>query len=231
MHLQHLLGSLVAATASASPAQPKCPPFPSSAVEFSAGFQQPIPPLIQSEFNTSFVQHKWNQELSHITAGHIVNSPTRKLVRVDEAYEGGLASSLFNYANVTDGGLVDNTLTTFGGASPDQITVWRGFVNSNFPLFSADLLAQTGAVFGGLVARDLIRGQVASVGPSTAQPLQLLTMLACQWNILYQGVIPVTVYVDACNVVAGYDYFSPDLRTRVINLFFNTRVANASLSL
>jgi hypothetical protein len=178
MHLQYLLVSLGAAAASATPAQAKCPPFPASVAEFSAGFQQPSPPLIQSEFNTSFVQHKWNQELSHITAGYIVNSPTRKLVRVDEAYDGGLASSLFNYANVTDGGLVDNTLTTYGGASPDQITVWRGFVNSNFPLFSADLLAQSGAVFGGLMARELIRGQVASVGPSsTAQPLRLLTTL------------------------------------------------------
>lgn len=32
---------------------------PPSVVEFSAGFQQPIPPRIHSEFETSFIQHKW----------------------------------------------------------------------------------------------------------------------------------------------------------------------------
>jgi len=49
-----------------------------------------------------------------------------------------------------------------------------------------------------------------------------------QWNILYQGVIPVTVYVDACNVVVGYDYFSSNLRTKVVNLFFNTKIGSGS---
>jgi len=46
-----------------------------------------------------------------------------------------------------------------------------------------------------------------------------------QWNILYLGgTIPVTAYFDACNVVVvGYDYLSPNLRTRVVNVFFNTR--------
>jgi hypothetical protein len=46
-----------------------------------------------------------------------------------------------------------------------------------------------------------------------------------QWSILYLGVIPVTVFVDSKNVVAGYDYFSPNLRTRVVTLYFNTILA------
>lgn len=38
---------------------------------------------------------------------------------------------------------------------------------------------------------------------------------------MYQGAIPVTVYVSNCNVMVGYDYFSPELRTRVITEYFN----------
>ncbi|KAK5654560.1 hypothetical protein OQA88_7189 [Cercophora sp. LCS_1] len=204
MLLQHLLGTLVVATAGPSATQ-KCPPFPTSLVEFSSGFHQPPPPLIKPEFNTSFIQHKWNQDVSRITAGYMTNSPSSSTVRVDEAYKGGLASSLFNYANVTDDGLVDNTLTTF--VPPDSVTVWRGYVSSNFPLFSADFLVSADAVFAGLATRDLVPGKVAL------------------WNIMYQGVIPVTICVDACGVVVGYDYFTPGLRTRVVNLFFNTQIA------
>lgn len=44
---------------------------------------------------------------------------------------------------------------------------------------------------------------------------------------MYQGVIPVTVYLNSCNVIVGYDYFSPNRRTRVITTFFNTRVGTA----
>ena len=40
---------------------------------------------------------------------------------------------------------------------------------------------------------------------------------------MYQGVIPVTVFVDGCGVVVGYDYFSGGLRTRVITEFFNIK--------
>ncbi|CAM1507636.1 Fc.00g072770.m01.CDS01 [Cosmosporella sp. VM-42] len=182
-----------------------CPKFPSSIVEFSAGFKQPEPPLIKSEFKTNFVQHKWNQNLSHITTGYINNSPSQGFVRADEASNGSLASSLFNYANVTKEGLVDNTLTTYNPSSskPD---VWRGYVNSNFPIFGEDILIQAGAVFVGLDRRNFIEGQVTA------------------WSLMYQGVIPVTVYVNNCNVLVGYDYFAPGLRTRAITEFFNIQV-------
>lgn len=39
---------------------PKCAPFPSSMIEYSSGFKQPKPPLVQPEFTTNFVQHKWS---------------------------------------------------------------------------------------------------------------------------------------------------------------------------
>lgn len=55
-----LLGaSLAAATATVANNTSACPPFPSSMVEFSAGFTQPLPPLLKPDFKTSFVQHKW----------------------------------------------------------------------------------------------------------------------------------------------------------------------------
>jgi hypothetical protein len=45
-----------------------------------------------------------------------------------------------------------------------------------------------------------------------------------QWSILYQNAIPVSVFVNACDTVVGYDYFSPGLRTRVVTEFFNILV-------
>lgn len=42
---------------------------------------------------------------------------------------------------------------------------------------------------------------------------------------MYQNAIPVTVYVDNCNVVVGYDFFSPYERTYVITMYFNTQTA------
>lgn len=38
---------------------------------------------------------------------------------------------------------------------------------------------------------------------------------------MYQGAIPVTVYVSNCDLMVGYDYFSAGLRTRVITEYFN----------
>ncbi|KAH7165165.1 hypothetical protein EDB81DRAFT_917131 [Dactylonectria macrodidyma] len=200
-YLSLLLTTLASATTVAS----SCRPFPSSMNAFSADFQQPEPPRVKSEFETSFVQHKWNQNLSHITTGYIINSPAQGVVRADEAFNGMLASSLFRYSNVTQDGLVDNVLTTYNPNSTKP-EVWRGYVNSNFPLFGQDLLIQAGAVFSGLVRRQFVPGQVAA------------------WSLLYQGAIPVTVFVDSCGTVVGYDYFSLGLRTRVVTEFFNIRL-------
>lgn len=106
-----------------------------------------------------------NTNMSHITSGYMYFSPSQGLVRVDEAYDGILATSVFNYANTTTDGLVDNTITTFSGnyTSPN---VWTGYVISNYPLFTGDFLINEGAVFGGLVKRNFVQGQVASVSTS-----------------------------------------------------------------
>lgn len=103
-----------------------------------------------------------NANLSHITTGFIENSPSQGFVRVDEAFEGQLASSYFDYSNVTETGLVDNTLTTYDHKSTTP-SVWRGYVNSNFPIFQKDILVEAGAVYTGLVTRDFIPTPVAAV--------------------------------------------------------------------
>ena len=91
-----------------------------------------------------------------------MNSPSKNLVRVDQAYDGFLGSSLFDYANVTKDGLVDNILTTYSYNS-SKPEIWRGYVDSDFPLFPRDLLVQDKAVFGNLATRTFIEGQVAAV--------------------------------------------------------------------
>ncbi|KAH8896732.1 hypothetical protein GQ53DRAFT_818998 [Thozetella sp. PMI_491] len=178
-------------------------PFPPTMIEFSSQFQQPLPPVVKTEFNASFIQHKWNQHLSHITAGYLYHSPTRKEIRVDQAYSGTLGSSMFNFNNVTEGGLVDNTLISFTDTCCTSPQIWRGYVNSDFPLIMPDVLINAEAVFVGLARRDLTKGEVAA------------------WSILYQGLIPATVFVDPTGVIVGYDYFFPVDRTRVVTEFFN----------
>lgn len=84
-------------------------------------------------------------------------------MRVEEAYDGKLASSFFDYANVTEGGLVDNTLTEYDGNSRKPAAVFRGYVNSNYPIFLNSILADSDAVFGGLVERRFSNNRVAAV--------------------------------------------------------------------
>jgi len=111
-----------------------------------------------------------NQNLSHITAGYITNSPSLNIVLADEASDSGLASSLFNYANTTQDGLVDNTMSTYSSSS-SNVEIWRGYVNSGFPLFGRDFLVTNDAIFGGLVKRRFNEGNVASVSsPKGSMP-------------------------------------------------------------
>ncbi|KAL3462666.1 O-methyltransferase-domain-containing protein [Aspergillus heterothallicus] len=137
------------------------------------------------------------------------NHRSHGLVRVDETYKGDLETSIFDYTNTTAEGLVDNTLTSFG-AYPEQPIVWRDYVQSNYPLFTEDFLIANEAVFGGLVTQAHVQG------------------LAASWNLMYAS-IPVTVFVDSCGVMVGYDYFSPGLRARVITEFFNTDVGTVEV--
>lgn len=122
---------------------------------------------------------------------------------------------------------MDNTLTTFDHKS-NEPTVWKGFVNSNFPLFPEDILVKNEAVFGGLVRRQFNEDFVAAVSSLFRVQLKFRHSTEAknkyqQWNIMYQEVIPVTVYVSNCNVMVGYDYFYPGLRTRVITEYFNIK--------
>ncbi|KAI6778473.1 uncharacterized protein J7T54_000368 [Emericellopsis cladophorae] len=130
---------------------------------------------------------------------------TRKTRRL--RYDGTLVSSVFNYANVTDEGLVDNTVTTLAGDST-TIDIWRDFIKPNFSIFPEDVLFQSGAVYSGLVDRKFLTYPVAA------------------WSIMYQGVILTTVYVENTGMLVGDDYFSPALRTSVITDFLNTKATD-----
>ncbi|KAI9677498.1 MAG: hypothetical protein M1817_006452 [Caeruleum heppii] len=185
----------------------KSDPSDDSTAPFSSSFKQPLPPALAAEFTASWVQHKWDENLSNIAAGHLYNSPSQRLVRVDETFTEHLGSSLFDYNNVSaETGLVDNRQWTVSPSVGSEPACFRGFVNPAFPLFERDLLRVGNAVFGGVRRDEFTAGEVV------------------EWNILYQGVIPVTVLVDGDGddaVVVGYDLFSPNLRTRVITRFFN----------
>jgi hypothetical protein len=133
-----------------------------------------------------------NAELSHITAGYIENSPSKSFVRVDEAYDGELATSYFNYANVTKSGLVDNTLTTYDHKHTKP-NVWRGYVNSNFPIFGQDILVKAEAVYQGLVKRDFIPSPVAAVSITMVRNTTLPSLTADL----------VEHYVSRCNTCNG----------------------------
>ncbi|KAJ6134205.1 hypothetical protein N7523_000527 [Penicillium sp. IBT 18751x] len=235
MHfLPLLLAIFVTSSSAAAMKEASCAPFPSSWIEYSSGFQEPPAPLLQDQYTANFIQHKWNQNLSHITAGYITNSPSRGIVLVDEASDSGLASSLFDYANTTQDGLVDNTLSTYSSSNVD---VWRGYVNSAFPLFARDFLVTSQAIFGGLVKRRFHEGHVASVSPLawllaipkiSKQTRRRAALTKSQWNIMYQGAIPVTVYVNNCNVVVGYDFFATGERTKAITEYFNIKANGSS---
>ncbi|EED18048.1 conserved hypothetical protein [Talaromyces stipitatus ATCC 10500] len=208
MKVIHILSYLSAMLVATAAAKKSCAPFPDSMEIFTSGFEEPAPPLVKSSYNTSFLQHKWNANLSHITSGYIYNLPKQNLVISNEAYDGNLAASTFNYANISKDGLVDNTIIYIPIDGNDTNSEsYRGYVNPGFPLIKDDFLVSNGASYGGLVRRELLPDKVAS------------------WKIMYQGSIPVTVYVDSCDVVVGYDFFSPYLRTYVITMYFNTQTA------
>lgn len=103
-----------------------------------------------------------DQDLSHITAGYLYNSPSQKKVRADEAYQLNLASSLFDFANTTSDGLVSNTLSTWSPSVATERQTFSGYVNPIFPLFESNTLVTSAAVFSGLVERPM-HGKVAAV--------------------------------------------------------------------
>ena len=137
-----------------------------------------------------------------------------------------IASSIFDYTNISSEGLVSNILYSYSPSIASKPTIFSDYVNSNFPLFTEDVLKSNGAVFTGLTTRDKI-GKVSSVSHllhSFSGFCGVSANSLVKWSIMYQNVIPVTIFLDGCNTVVGYDYFSPGLRTRVVTEYFNIQV-------
>lgn len=108
-------------------------------------------------------------EVTNIAAGYMVNSPSQGIVSIQITSKIGLESSKFDYANVTNEGLVDNTVTTYDVNSESNSTVWRDYVNSNFPIFGQTILIDNSAVYAGLAQRRITEGLVAAVRPPFPQ--------------------------------------------------------------
>ena len=73
-----------------------------------------------------------------------------------------IASSLFDYNNVSSYGLVSNIVYSLTPSVLSKPTIFNDFVNPSFPLFTKDILQTNNGVFSGLVDRPM-SGQVASV--------------------------------------------------------------------
>lgn len=102
-----------------------------------------------------------NVNVSHITSGFMYNSPANSKVRVDESFDLNIGTSVFDFKN-TSHGLVSNTLITYSPSLAAKPAVFQDYVNSDFPLFTADILQTGQAVFTGMVEREY-NGMVASV--------------------------------------------------------------------
>ena len=102
-----------------------------------------------------------NANLSHIASGFIYSSPSQQKVRVDEAYDSALGSSLFDYTNITQEG-VANRQWLLDPAITSPPSLFQGYVTPAFPLIARDLLVTSGAVFGGVV-NDPYVGEVSTV--------------------------------------------------------------------
>jgi hypothetical protein len=86
-----------------------------------------------------------------------------------------IASSIFDYTNMSADGLVSNILYTFTPTLASPPSIFSDYVNPAFPIFTPDILANNSAVFTGLTHRDK-NGQVASVSSLCVDmPWPLLT--------------------------------------------------------
>ncbi len=124
------------------------------------------------------------------------------MVRVDEAYDMNIGSSLFDYNNQSAKG-VSNVVWLLSPPINSQPTFFSGYVqNPGFPLLQSDLLVQSSAVYAGV-----------SVDPDFGS--------LDTWNFLFGGSIPVSAFVDGNGVVHGYNFWDPNQRTYVITRLFN----------
>lgn len=168
-----------------------------------------------------------DNNVSHITSGYWYNSATQGKVRVDEAYDGEFASSLFDYTDVTTDGRVLNKLRHVGPSVGSPPTCFVDHVeNAGFPLVTTDILKSNNAVFGGVV-NDPVVGFTQSVSfalRSRNLVLLIADSMSPQWNFLYANSISVIAYLDRDNLLIGYDFWGAERRTKVLTRFFNTAV-------
>ncbi|MCJ1244324.1 hypothetical protein MMC30_001522 [Trapelia coarctata] len=190
---------------------------PSSQTLFSSTFQQPEPPVVNAEFKAHYKQHAYSPDFSHIASGTVYHSSHNNKVRVDATYSSSLVSSLFDYNNNSPSsdsagrgiGMVWNTMYSLEPNVAARPKVWKGYVRPAFPLFEKEELVKGGAVFGGFVSMEDRYGDGGK---------------AASWNIMYQDIAPVTVYVDTNDTVVGYDFFDPSMRGGIVTRYFNIDV-------
>ena len=79
---------------------------------FASDFSAPQPPAaLLVDYQATYVQHKWDATgITHIGAGTIYASTTAGKLRMDVAYEGNLASSLFDYSRANADGSIPNMM-------------------------------------------------------------------------------------------------------------------------
>ncbi|RGP72921.1 hypothetical protein FLONG3_6559 [Fusarium longipes] len=146
--------------------------------------------------------------MSSISAGFIHNLPSKGLILADQVIDGTLTSSVFDYKNTTFDDNVDHNMTVFQRVS-DKPKSWRGYDVVSFPILTKKMLINGDAVFIGQVTRDFAGRGVG-------------------WMIMDQGKNPLTVYLNPCNGVIGYDYFLRGEKTRVVTEFFNTNITTVN---
>ncbi|KAJ9608254.1 hypothetical protein H2200_007242 [Cladophialophora chaetospira] len=185
-------------------------PYPPSYAAFTSTFKEPAIPQVVTNFKSHLIQHKWDENVSHIVTGYMYNSATHGLVRVDEVLDGALGSSLFDYRNASDGSAL-NKQWLVGPSVGSKPTCFSERVSMpGFPLVTAGILQTNGATFGGVV-QDQWVGYAQS------------------WDLLYGGAISVTIYLDVKNVLLGFDFFGPGRRTKVITRFFNIMIGEIDI--
>jgi len=109
-----------------------------------------------------------DSNVSHIASGFIYNSPSQGKVRVDEAFDSTFASSLFDYTNITQGG-VANRLWSLSPAITSPPQCFKNYVNPAFPLVTEDLLVANKAIYAGMTY-DSFAGDVALVSSADFLP-------------------------------------------------------------
>jgi hypothetical protein len=132
-------------------------PFPSSYATFSSSFAEPAVPDVAVELRGNWIQHKWDENVSHIAAGYWYNSKSQAKVRVDETYNGALGSSLFDYTNVNSSGQVLNKQYLLQPSVGSKPSCFKDYVTDpGFPLITKDFLHNLNAVFGGVVQDSFV---------------------------------------------------------------------------